>query len=352
MLGREHLVEMLDASALDPAKLVDRAALRGRFAEAHGKHVAHHLQPQVWVQRQSRLVQEPVGSRPSGLACRVEPDARLADPDQQGAGARCQSDGGTVSFGYRVEDRKLVIFEEEAAIVRMIFALYRELGAIPATVAELERRGIVTRVRPLTTGQPIGGIPFRSGSLQALLRNRAYVGELFHKGDYHPGEHPPILDSALFTEVQAMLDRQRSGRTRSAHRMAALLLGKVEDSRGHSMVPTHTNKKNIIYRYYQSRALIDGRKAEAGDPSRVPAHALEQRVIMSLRDWLASHASSNPLNAAQLHQTGLLDPDRTDATLIERLLARVTVHREAITLLIREPNTAADRAGGGEHLSR
>jgi DNA invertase Pin-like site-specific DNA recombinase len=43
--------------------------------------------------------------------------------------------GGTVSFGDRVEDRKLVMVEEKAATVRMIFALYRELGAIPATVA-------------------------------------------------------------------------------------------------------------------------------------------------------------------------------------------------------------------------
>jgi site-specific DNA recombinase len=252
--------------------------------------------------------------------------------------------GGTLSFGYRVEDRKLVIVEEEAATVRMIFALYRELGAISATVAELERRGIVTRVRPLATGQTIGGIPFRSGSLQALLRNRAYVGELFHKGLYHPGEHPPILDCALFAEVQAMLDRQRRGKTRSVHRMAALLLGKIEDSRGHPMVPTHTRKGNIIYRYYQSKALIDGRKFEAGDPSRVAAHALEQQVITALRDWIASHASSNPLKAAQLHQLGLLDPDLTDATRIGRLLARGIIHREAITLLIREPGPSRQTA--------
>jgi hypothetical protein len=40
--------------------------------------------------------------------------------------------GGTVPLGYRVESRKLLIVEEEAETVRLIFRRYLELGSLPA----------------------------------------------------------------------------------------------------------------------------------------------------------------------------------------------------------------------------
>jgi len=48
--------------------------------------------------------------------------------------------GGFVPFGYRPRERTLVIEEPEASIVRLIFALYMELG----TVRKLEA---VPRIR-------------------------------------------------------------------------------------------------------------------------------------------------------------------------------------------------------------
>src|SRR5580700_7854403 len=40
--------------------------------------------------------------------------------------------GGTVPIGYRVQDRKLIVDEEEAETVRLIFRRYLELGSIRA----------------------------------------------------------------------------------------------------------------------------------------------------------------------------------------------------------------------------
>jgi site-specific DNA recombinase len=56
--------------------------------------------------------------------------------------------GGVAPLGYRVEDRKLVVEEEEAKIVRKIFERYVTLGSIPALQRELRGEGVVTRERP------------------------------------------------------------------------------------------------------------------------------------------------------------------------------------------------------------
>ena len=53
--------------------------------------------------------------------------------------------GGVVPLGYRVEDRKLVVDEAEAATVRSIFERYLALGSMLALLAELRERGVRTR---------------------------------------------------------------------------------------------------------------------------------------------------------------------------------------------------------------
>ena len=73
---------------------------------------------------------------------------------------------------------------------------------------DLRKRGIVTKVRKLKTGESIGGVPFTRGSLAQLLRNRFYIGEVAFKGEVFKGEQPAILDRALFDDVQTRLNEQ------------------------------------------------------------------------------------------------------------------------------------------------
>ncbi|WP_313669616.1 recombinase family protein, partial [Sandarakinorhabdus sp.] len=85
--------------------------------------------------------------------------------------------GGPVPLGYDVKDRRLVINEVEAAIVRRIFTRYCELWSIGKLVFELSRDGVKTKVRPYKDGRIVGGIPFTKGPLAYLLSNRVYAGE-------------------------------------------------------------------------------------------------------------------------------------------------------------------------------
>jgi site-specific DNA recombinase len=53
--------------------------------------------------------------------------------------------GGVVPLGYEVNDRKLIVNDEEAATVRLIFRRYLDLGPLSALRRDLREQGIVTR---------------------------------------------------------------------------------------------------------------------------------------------------------------------------------------------------------------
>jgi hypothetical protein len=77
-----------------------------------------------------------------------------------------------VPLGYLSRDKKLVIEEDEAKRVRTIFGRYLEVGSIGRLLADLREPGIVTKIRHLSDGRTMGGIPFTRGPLAYLLRNR------------------------------------------------------------------------------------------------------------------------------------------------------------------------------------
>jgi site-specific DNA recombinase len=191
--------------------------------------------------------------------------------------------GGTVPLGYEVRDRKLVIRDDEAATVRLIFERYLALGSLPALQRELRDRNVVTRQRALSSGRTIGGVPLTNGPLVHLLRNRIYVGELNHKGASHPGQHAPIITPMLFDAVQQKLTANRNGRRLQRAASGALLLGRIFDDRGHRMTPSTAKKGAMRYRYYVSCVLAQGRESEAGSIRRASAADLEAVVVQALR---------------------------------------------------------------------
>ena len=138
-------------------------------------------------------------------------------------------------LGYKVVDRKLMIDEAEAAIVRLIFERYCTLGSMIALMRELRERGVVTRPRTLSSGRTIGGISFTKGPLAYLLKNRMYLGEINHGRTSYPGEHPALIDRTVFERAQEILVRHATARGHSQSRSQALLVGRLYDDRGHRM---------------------------------------------------------------------------------------------------------------------
>ncbi|MGE3991516.1 recombinase family protein [Pseudorhodoplanes sp.] len=190
--------------------------------------------------------------------------------------------GGTVPLGYDAKDKKLVINQTEAKIVRTVFERYVALKSVPRLIAELDRKGIVTKAHQLK-GKVIGGIPFNYGTALHVLKNRIYLGETGHDGKWFAGEHEPILDHETFDRVQEIMKGNAVKRSKRRTESGALLTGFLYDDRGNRMSPTYAIKKGVRYPFYVSTALLKGRKNQAGTISRISATEIETTTITMLR---------------------------------------------------------------------
>jgi DNA invertase Pin-like site-specific DNA recombinase len=210
--------------------------------------------------------------------------------------------GGMVPLGYKVKNRKVVVIKKEAERVRMLFQSYLELGSLNRLLEDLRDRNILTRVRTLSTGRTIGGIPFMRGSLRQLLRNRFYIGEVIYKGEICPAEHSPILDRDLFDAVQRKLEEQRASHHSKVHAGSdSLLMGRIFDDRGNRMTPSFTRKGGKRYRYYVSSALLQGQAKLAGYVRRASSAEIEGLVLRTIRKRLEAPESIPDRDLINLH---------------------------------------------------
>jgi len=191
--------------------------------------------------------------------------------------------GGTVPLGYEAKDKKLVIHPKEAETVRTIFKQYLRLKSFGLLVQDLDKRGIVTKIRDTKVSKCRGGIPFTYGPLAHLLKNRIYLGEIHHDSKWYSAEHKPILDKRVFDQVQALLVENRIATRTRQFTGGALLAGKLRDDRGNRMSPSFTVKNGVRYRFYVSRALLQGRKTQAGSVARIPAQLIEDIAINAVQ---------------------------------------------------------------------
>jgi DNA invertase Pin-like site-specific DNA recombinase len=213
--------------------------------------------------------------------------------------------GGYVPMGYAVRDRKLVINETEAVIVRSIFRRFAKLGSATKLAAELVRENVRNRYGKL----------FDKGSIYKLLNNRVYVGEAVHKGTAYPGEHKAIIERDLWDRVHGILKegtRIRRSRNR-ASATPAILKGLLFGPTGAPMTPTHSRKGGRLYRYYISTDVLRGRPG-ACPIRRIPASEIESAVIGQIRlllqspeivvaTWRAARANIKGLTEREVRDT-------------------------------------------------
>ena len=188
--------------------------------------------------------------------------------------------GGNVLLGYDLKDRQLLINPKEAERVRHIYTRYLKLGSVHRLKDELEAQGIRSKAWTSLRGSPLGGQVFSRGALYHLLRNRHYLGEITHKTAAFPGQHPAIVDRALFDKVQALLaEHCTRSRGKSESRPAVLphrLTGRLFDAEGDPMSPTTSiGRGGKRHRYYVSApAAARGRPFGIPKPWSAPTGGL------------------------------------------------------------------------------
>jgi len=196
--------------------------------------------------------------------------------------------GGTLALGYDPAGRTLTINADEARTVRWVFERYLEVDSVHQLVKELEDANVVSKRWTTKAGAEKGGLRIDRGALFHMLRNRLYVGEIVHKDQAYPGQHPAIIDRAVFDAVQSRLDEKgrklrAPGEARKAS-SSAPLQGLIHDTAGHLMSPVSaTGKNKPTYRFYVSTPALRGEREKAGATARISAPIVEDAVVQTLR---------------------------------------------------------------------
>ncbi len=272
--------------------------------------------------------------------------------------------GGTPPVGYRPDGRSLAIVEDEAALVRRVYALYLELGSASDLYVRLLRERIEQPVRISLTGRTYGGGPFNRAQLYRMLNNPLYIGLICHGEHRYPGNHPAIIELALWEKVQAQLSGNTQGKQQAPTvRDPGLLVGKLFDADGTPLVSNHSAKGKVRYRYYISRHLQHGRigttdtetgnNDDSGDSVagvRIPALEIEPVILAAVTRQLGDpiglaialgYDLGRPDAARQLTQrveqlANILATGRPAAqqSLLSTIVRRIDVHPEAVQLTL------------------
>lgn len=183
--------------------------------------------------------------------------------------------GGKVPLGYLKEDKKLVVHNEDAQKVQMLFDKYLELRSVPKLMQYLKENEIKTKTDKY----------FSKGQLYHLLSNRVYIGKITHKDKVYDGEHEAIICDEIFEKVQKLLYKNKVDKTCGVKCSSnSHLAGLIYDDLGNKMTPSHSNNHGRRYRYYLSRALKN--KEETGSVSKIPAGEVEQFVVETTKEFL------------------------------------------------------------------
>lgn len=245
--------------------------------------------------------------------------------------------GGVPPVGYDCKERKIIVNEEEAKTVRLMFERYIELKSVRLLKAEMDSLNILTKRRIFSTGRQTGGLPYAEKNLYHLLQNRIYLGEIVHKDKSYPGEHDGIVDQTVFDETQKIIAQNRMRKLGShGAKYPCLLAGLLYDDRGNIMSPKYSNTRKRFYRYYTSQAIISGYHHKAGSLPNIPAEEVERLVTAEIGAFLRDRTRIQPYlrHLDAKHQTSILEKASTimsgDADQ-GRLFIRYITHRIEIS---------------------
>jgi len=198
--------------------------------------------------------------------------------------------GGNVPLGYQADGRTLKIDDGEAKTIRTLYNLYMEHGLIRAVKERAEELSLRSRRRVRGAGRVSGGQPFDRGHIHHILTNPIYAGRIRHKGQVYEGQHPAIIEPAVWEQVQQMLiDGAAKARGMIGKATRSLLVGKLYDETGDRLTPSHSKKNGKRLRYYISHRLVKDRSRKHPDAWRLPAEQLEELIADLVRERLKRH---------------------------------------------------------------
>jgi site-specific DNA recombinase len=195
------------------------------------------------------------------------------------AGARRKGKwtGGPVPFGYSAKDKKLLVNDAEAHVVREAFALFLAHRQMAIVARELNRRGLLPRASK--HGRK-GGPLWTKDGIARVLRSPLYAGHMMYGDELYDGEHPRLIDDVTYRQAQRLLGAAGRELRVTGTNPEYVLRGLLRcGGCGEAMCPASTTKKSgKSYRFYRCSTRDKfGTDRCTGRP--LPAGALEDFVV-------------------------------------------------------------------------
>ncbi len=151
--------------------------------------------------------------------------------------------GGVQIYGYKVVEKRNVIDEDEAKIVREIFSKFAQ-GFTGADIAnDLKSRDIRTK----------NGNLINAKKIYKIIRNVKYTSKVQHGDNIYTNIYPAIVDETIWQKVQTIRNAYKHAQVRKQDSYNYLLSGKLYCGYcKHKMVGEVGKEINKIskYRYY------------------------------------------------------------------------------------------------------
>ena len=184
--------------------------------------------------------------------------------------------GGGIPYGYKVENKKFIVNENEAPTVIRIFEMYASGAYCKTIIKALTDEGIMQH----------NGKPFTKNVIYDMLQNTRYIGIYNHKTDgAYTNMFPRIVPQSLFDLVQSIAAENRLGK-KPKEEVVYLLKHKIKC--GYCKKPitseSGTSKSGKVVRYY--KCGLKKSNAKLCHKSPIRKEVLEQLIIDTTKEVL------------------------------------------------------------------
>ena len=221
-----------------------------------------------------------------------------------------QTTGGKPVFGYDVVDKKCIINEYEANIIREAFTKYAQGYKAVAIVKMFKEKGYRRK-----NGMPIG-----EKYLYSLFHDKRYTGIVEHQGVVYDKIFPRIITDEVWQAVCAINDENKIAPSRKKEIFDFVLSGKlICGNCKHRMIGISGTSKTGAVHYYYACQSKQRRKVQC-TTKPIQKQFLEDMVIRATFEMLksvsATHKVAESIYKAHKAETA----DNTALKLLERKL--------------------------------
>ena len=230
---------------------------------------------------------------------------------------------GRAPYGYRHENKTIVVDEEQANIVRLVFELF--------VIEGMGFEKIAIRLNQLRVKPPQSEL-WHHWHIQRIIDHRIYIGELIYNGKHYPSAIPTIIDKQLFESAQKirepMIKRMTYKSSNKDKFLFAGLLFCAECGSAIAMNKTKSKNKDCWF-YFCPHARRDRIVRKCTQRKYIKAARLEDKILQHITNILKSKTVNIE---APTKETIIPIADRKEKILQELERAKVAYIRSVFSL--------------------